>query len=75
MNSVTINNHTYTDDSNPATGLDGGGHRSRFIPLISDVVVVAGQVSSDAAQVAADKASVEQAVIISDNLKKAAWGY
>lgn len=75
MSSVTINGHTYTDDANPTTGLAGGGHRTRFVPLCADVVVVADQVTQDAAQVAEDKASVEQAAVISDNLKKAAWGY
>lgn len=43
MASVTINSHTYTDDANPTTGLGGGGHRARFIPLISDVVTVLAQ--------------------------------
>lgn len=46
MASVTINGHTYTDDANPTTGLGGGGHRARFIPLISDVVTVLGTVAA-----------------------------
>jgi hypothetical protein len=48
MSSVTVNGHTYTDDSDPGTGLANGGHRSRFIPLIQDVVAVAGQVATNA---------------------------
>lgn len=47
MASVTINSHTYTDDANPTTGLGGGGHRARFIPLISDVVTVLGTVAAN----------------------------
>ncbi len=45
MATVTINGHTYSDDSSPTTGLAGGGHRSRFIPLIQDVVAVTAGVS------------------------------
>lgn len=48
MTSVTINGHTYTDDSDPTTGMGNGGHRTRFIPCVSDVVVVAGQVVTNA---------------------------
>ncbi len=47
MATVTINGHTYTDDANPTTGLGGGGHRARFIPLISDVVTVLGTVAAN----------------------------
>jgi hypothetical protein len=36
--------HIYTDDSNPNTGLDGGGHVERFVPAIKDVVAVANYV-------------------------------
>jgi hypothetical protein len=36
--------HTYTDDSDPNTGLDGGGHVSRLVPLILDSVSVASYV-------------------------------
>ena len=49
MATVTINGHTYTDDSDPTTGLAGGGHRTRFVPALADVVVVAGQVQSTSA--------------------------
>lgn len=33
--------HTYTDDSSPTTGLDGGGHVARLVPLILDAVYIA----------------------------------
>lgn len=32
--------HIYTDDSNPTTGLDGGGHVTRLLPLILDNVYI-----------------------------------
>lgn len=48
MVTVVINGHTYSDDSDPATGMGNGGHRTRFIPALSDVVVVAGQVQTNA---------------------------
>ena len=49
MATVTINGHTYSDDSNPTTGLAGGGHRTRFIPLIQDVVAVTAGVTGSSA--------------------------
>jgi hypothetical protein len=53
MATVTINGNTYSDDSNATTGLASGGHRTRFIPLIQDVVAVAGSESASAASAAA----------------------
>lgn len=40
-NSATfpLSGHTYTDDSDPNTGLDGGGHVARFVPALADVVL------------------------------------
>jgi hypothetical protein len=51
-NSVTfpLTNHTYTDDSDPNTGLDGGGHVLRFVPALSDVVTAAAGVQDTIAQ-------------------------
>jgi hypothetical protein len=68
MTSVTINGNTYTDDSDPTTGMGNGGHRTRFIPCVSDVVVVAGDVATDQATVAADKAIVaaDKAIVAAD---------
>lgn len=47
-NSVTfpITGHTYTDDSDPNTGLDGGGHVLRFVPALADVVIAAAGVET-----------------------------
>lgn len=39
MTTVVLNGHTYSDDSDPATGLGNGGHRTRFIPALADAVV------------------------------------
>ena len=38
MASVTLNGVTYTDDNDPSTGLGGGGHRARFIPLLANLL-------------------------------------
>lgn len=32
---------TVTDDANPLTGLDGGGHRKRFVPALTQIVNIA----------------------------------
>ena len=53
MTSVVINGHTYSDDSDPSTGLGNGGHRTRFVPALADVVVVAGQAATSATNAAA----------------------
>lgn len=52
MTSVVINGHTYSDDSDPSTGLGNGGHRTRFVPALADVVVVAGQAATSATNAA-----------------------
>ncbi len=39
MASITVNGVTYTDDSDANTGLANGGHRTRFVPLLSNAVV------------------------------------
>ena len=45
---------TVTDDDNPTTGLANGGHRTRFVPSLAQMVAVAGGgVSQATAQVAA----------------------
>lgn len=50
MASVTLNGNTYTDDSNAATGLANGGHRVRFVPALSDMLVEAGNAAASAAE-------------------------
>lgn len=44
---------TVSDDANPTTGLANGGHRTRFVPALAQVVAVAnGGVTQSTAQVA-----------------------
>lgn len=50
MASVTLNGNTYSDDSNPTTGLANGGHRVRFVPALSDMLVEAGNAAASAAE-------------------------
>jgi len=38
-NSATLNGVTYTDDSDPSTGLANGGHRERLIPMFSNAII------------------------------------
>lgn len=59
MASVTLNGNTYTDDSNSATGMANGGHRVRFIPALSDMLVEAGGVAASAADAASFAAQSE----------------
>lgn len=61
MASVTINGHTYTDDANPSTGMANGGHRTRLIPLMQDVVTVAAGVTADKSAAAASAATAVNA--------------
>ena len=37
-NTVVANGNTYTDDNNPTTGLANGGHRTKLLPMLSDVM-------------------------------------
>jgi len=42
MTSVVLNGVTYTDDANPTTGMANGGHRTRFVPSLSNFLIEAG---------------------------------
>ena len=55
--------HIYSDDSNPTTGLDGGGHVDRFTPAIKDVVSVASYAVSTVATASADAVTASNAAI------------
>lgn len=48
---------TVTDDSSPTTGLDNGGHRTRFVPALAQIVAIAQNVVAKAAAAAASAAS------------------
>lgn len=58
---VILNGHTYTDDSDPTTGLGNGGHRLRFVASLADYVIDVGAKQTAAAASAATAAA--QAVI------------
>ena len=45
---------TVTDDSNSSTGLANGGHRTRFVPAMGQVVAVAGYVVTKAGEANSD---------------------
>jgi len=45
---------TVTDDSNASTGLANGGHRTRFVPAMGQVVAVAGHVVTKAGEANSD---------------------
>jgi len=65
------NGTTVTDDSNATTGLANGGHRTRFVPALAQVVAVAANVVSTAgassASAVASAASAASAATIYDN--------
>lgn len=42
MASVILNGITYTDDADPTTGMANGGHRTRFVPSLSNFLIEAG---------------------------------
>lgn len=64
MSSVTFpptlggDGSTVTDDANPSTGLANGGHRTRFVPALSQAVAV---MSSAVSQVQADADAADAA--------------
>ena len=59
MSSVTFSTtvggdgSTVSDDSNPSTGLANGGHRTRFVPALSQMVAIAGNTVTKATEAAA----------------------
>lgn len=55
--SVGGDGRTVTDDSNPATGLDGGGHRTRFVPCLAQTVAVAAYTVGRASAAASSASS------------------
>ena len=52
---------TVSDDANPTTGLANGGHRTRFVPALAQVVAVAQDVVTNAQDVLASVAEAEAA--------------
>lgn len=63
---------TVTDDSNPATGLDGGGHRTRFVPCLTQTVAVAVYTKGRADAAAASATSASTSATSATSSKNAA---
>ncbi|MCA3000313.1 MAG: hypothetical protein ING75_17125 [Rhodocyclaceae bacterium] len=58
MAAVTFNapggdGSTVTDDSNPTTGLGNGGHRTRFVPALAQLVAISAVANTNATNAAA----------------------
>jgi hypothetical protein len=56
--SVGGDGSTVTDDANATTGLGNGGHRTRFVPSLAQVVAVASQMVATATTVASQASQV-----------------
>lgn len=69
MSSVTFpvalggDGNTYSDDASPTTGLANGGHKTRFIPTLSNTVAMAqtAKANADAAATSAGNAATSAA--------------
>lgn len=61
LESVGGDGSTVTDGANPTTGLANGGHRKHFVPALSQVVAVAGNTVTKAAEAAASAAAAAYA--------------
>lgn len=78
MSSVTFglavggDGSTVTDGTDPTTGLADGGHRTRFVPALAQVVAVAGFVVATATDAATDAAAAEVARLAAVAAKNAA---
>lgn len=59
--SVGGSGRTYTNDSNPDTGMFNGGHRINFFPMLSDTVAAAGYVAQYAQAIDGAKANADKA--------------
>lgn len=51
--------NTYTDDSNATTGLANGGHRTRFVPCLSNTVIMASTAKTQAGLAATSETNAE----------------
>lgn len=49
--------NTYSDDADPNTGLDNGGHRARFVPALGQALAMASTARDKAAAAASSEAS------------------
>lgn len=80
MSSVTFptilggDGSTVTDDSNPTTGLANGGHRTRFVPALTQIVNIASTFVDAAANTSADIASPGRNKILNGDFVLASRG-
>ena len=65
---------TVTDDSNVSTGLANGGHRTRFVPALSQMVNIASTFVNAAANTSADIASPGRNKILNGDFVLASRG-
>ncbi|MEN9885538.1 MAG: hypothetical protein RL758_116 [Pseudomonadota bacterium] len=61
------NGSTVSDDANPSTGLADGGHRTRFVPALAQVVAIAGNTVTKAQEAAASAASASASALTAIN--------
>lgn len=61
------NGSTVSDDANPSTGLADGGHRTRFVPALAQVVAIAGNTVTKAQESAASAASASASALTALN--------
>lgn len=65
--SVGGDGSTVSDDSSPTTGLGNGGHRTRFVPALSQVVAVASNTVTQATNAAASASSASTSATLAQN--------
>lgn len=65
--SVGGDGSTVTDDNNPITGLGNGGHRTRFVPTLSQTVAVAANTVTKATEASASASSASNWATKTDN--------
>lgn len=74
--SVGGDGSTVTDDGSPSTGLDAGGHRTRFVPCLAQTVAVAaytvGRASAAASSASAAATSASNAATSATNASNSA---
>jgi len=65
--SVGGDGSTVSDDSSPTTGLGNGGHRTRFVPALAQVVAVAGNTVTQATNAAASASAASTSATLAQN--------
>lgn len=71
VTTVRANGREYTDDSNPLTGMGNGGHRTRLMPMLNDVMADTAASLATIQSVAQQVAANQTAAKTSENNAKA----